>query len=184
MLSRMTRSRPLISPSYRDLNADLHETVADYGVNGGRFADALRELAQANGWLTILDYGCGKGSLKVAMAQIAGAITVLEFDPAIAGKDILPAVPVDIVAALDVMEHIEPDYLDGVLTTIRELKPRCVFLVISTQPARKVLSDGRNAHLIVEPKPWWLARLAPYFRVLQAIDGPGQFTFIGVPVRG
>ena len=30
---------------------------------------------------------------------------------------------------------------------------------IDTQPANKILTDGRNAHLIIENEDWWRERL-------------------------
>jgi hypothetical protein len=33
-------------------------------------------------------------------------------------------------------------------------------------PAGKVLSDGRNAHLIQKPTSWWLEKFIKYFDVL------------------
>jgi hypothetical protein len=42
---------------------------------------------------------------------------------------------------------------------------RCLFAVISTRPAKKFLADGRNAHLIVEPYPFWEERLTKRCRV-------------------
>ena len=34
-------------------------------------------------------------------------------------------------------------------------------------PAGKVLSDGRNAHLIQQPSSWWLEKLVKYFDVIE-----------------
>jgi hypothetical protein len=31
--------------------------------------------------------------------------------------------------------------------------------VIAVRPSNKTLSDGRNAHLILEPSDWWLRQL-------------------------
>ncbi len=81
-----------------------------------------------------------------------------EYDPAIEGKDGRP-VFADLVVCTDVLEHIEPDRLDNVLTHLRTLARRAVFVVINTQPSNKTLTDGRNAHLIVEPAVWWYERL-------------------------
>jgi len=34
-------------------------------------------------------------------------------------------------------------------------------------PAGKVLSDGRNAHLIQKPLSWWLPKLCERFEILE-----------------
>ena len=139
-------------------------------------------IARKAGFKTVLDYGCGNGLMKPKLAELMPELTVYEFDPAIPGKDVLPDISPDILASIDVMENIEPDYLTNVLETMAGLSPKCVVLLISTRPANKTLADGRNAHLIVQPAEWWLARLAPYFQLAQRMDGPDNFTFIGVPV--
>jgi hypothetical protein len=68
-------------------------------------------------------------------------------------------VPAQMVACIDVLEHIEPEYLDTVLDHLRSLAEGVVFLSIDTGPAQKVLSDGRNAHLIQQPMSWWLPKI-------------------------
>jgi hypothetical protein len=83
---------------------------------------------------------------------------VFEYDPGIPGKDHLPK-PADLVVCTDVLEHIEPELLDGVLRHLYLLAGRGAYLVIATRLARELLPDGRNAHLIVQEPPWWLAKL-------------------------
>jgi hypothetical protein len=173
---------PLISPEYAALNKQLHEERDDYGAGGRKDAPEIAGFCRNSGFKTILDFGCGKGVLKPAIAAIAPELTVLEFDPAVEGKDTLPAVPVDLVAALDVMEHIEPECLEGVLEAMRGMGPKCVLLVISLHAAQKTLPDGRNAHLIVKPAEWWVTRLGRYFSLFHRIDTPNHFTFIGTPL--
>ncbi len=170
----------LISPEYAALNRQLHEERDDYGAKAYKDATDVAKLATKNGLKVILDYGCGKGTLKPAIASIDPTLEVLEYDPAISGKDVLPTRQVDVIAALDVMEHIEPDYLEGVLQSMVSLSPRCVYLLIATRPALKTLADGRNAHLILESTEWWVNRLAPYFnKVFLQERPPGSFIYVG-----
>ena len=49
---------------------------------------------------------------------------------------------------IELMEHIEPECLEEVLDNLQWLSLKAVFLVIATRPAKKMLADGRNAHLI------------------------------------
>lgn len=81
------------------------------------------------------------------------------------------------------MEHIEPDYLAGALATMRDLAPKGVVLKIALIPATKNLPDGRNAHLIVQPKDWWQQQLAPFFDTVSTQDIPSHFIFMGTPKR-
>ena len=105
-----------------------------------------------------------------------------EYDPAIVGKDQEPE-PADLVVCTDVLEHIEPDYLDEVLLHLRTKVKKRLFFAISLRPAGKTLADGRNAHLIVESAEWWLDRLSPYFRVFHSLDiGRRELAGIARPV--
>ena len=61
----------------------------------------------------------------------------------------------DLVFSNDVLEHIEQEFLSNVLNHIDTLAQNFVWLRIDTEPARKSLSDGRNAHLSLHPKEWW-----------------------------
>ena len=78
---------PYISPEYAALNRQLHDERADYGVKAAKDAPQIVALARQNNLKVILDYGCGKGTLKPALAALAPDLTVLEYDPAIPGKE-------------------------------------------------------------------------------------------------
>ena len=151
----------LITPQYRTLNAHLHAKRASYGNHGAEHADRIRAMLAAGRFTTVLDYGCGKGKL-VKELECEG------YDPAIKEFCTLPK-PADIVVALDVMEHIEPDCLDDVLRHISSLC-KVAYLVISLRPAQKQLDDGRNAHLIVESDLWWKNKLRQFFKMVKTIE--------------
>ncbi len=68
-------------------------------------------------------------------------VVTSEYDPAVAGKD-LPPEPADLVVCTDVLEHIEPDCLDDVLSDLARLTKKVLLVNISTRPAVKVLADG------------------------------------------
>ncbi len=175
--------KPVISPEYAAMNRQLHDDKPEYGVGAAKDAASVVKLARSAGYTVVLDYGCGKGALKPAVLALAPELTVLEFDPAVPGKDALPTQAVHLVAALDVMEHIEPEYLDGVLQTMCDLKPHGVVLKIALIPANKTLPDGRNAHLIVEAADWWKARLEHFFKPFTTQDLKTHFLFYGTPFK-
>ena len=176
-------TKPVILPEYAALNKQLHAESANYGANASARAVNVVEISRMNKFNIILDYGCGKGTLRPAVKKIAPDLKVLEFDPAIKGKDTIPSRRPDLVVVLDVMEHIEPDYLDSVLSTIRNLTPQAVLMTIATEAAQKTLPDGRNAHLIVQPTEWWLERLQTYFKPLKAQPlEDHHFLFFGTPL--
>lgn len=149
----------LISPKYVEMQRILHAAPRGYGGRGEKWAGVVLQVALKYEATSILDYGCGQGSLaRVLRSQDLGAITVREYDPAIHGKDQLPEFA-DLVNVTDVLEHIEPERLSVVLAHIRSLARKVVFAVISTKDSNKILADGRNAHVIIKPGPWWKDQL-------------------------
>ena len=60
----------------------------------------------------------------------------------------------DLVISTDVLEHIEPEYIDETLKFLKQ-KSRYFYHLIALQPSRLILPDGRNAHLILESADWW-----------------------------
>lgn len=156
----MQRDSSLISESYRDLNRRLHGK-GSYGRWGDKWAAKVTELVTGHGIASVLDYGCGQGALARAVD-----FDVAEYDPAIAGKEALPA-PAELVVCTDVMEHIEPARLANVIAHLHDLTQRMLFVTISTRPAAKHLEDGRNAHLIVEDSAFWQQAFADGFETVE-----------------
>lgn len=149
----------LISPQYREQQKTLHAAPRGYGGRGDKWAGIVLQLALEWEATSILDYGCGEGSLaKRLRSQPLGAIRVDEYDPAVPGLDSLPSFA-DLVVCTDVLEHIEPERLTAVLAHLKLLARKVIFVVISTKDSNKVLDDGRNAHLIIQPGPWWKTQL-------------------------
>jgi len=139
----------LISESYRELNSLLHRVDPSYGISGDRYSAQIKVLCDQLKTQDVLDYGCGKRCLEKALG-----FPIANYDPCIPGLE-SPPEPHDIVACTDVMEHIEPDCMEAVLKDIRRCTKRVAFFLVSTRPAMKYLSDGRNAHLIQQPFAWW-----------------------------
>lgn len=172
----------LITEAYRELNRRLH-AGGSFGRRGDKWATAVADLAQREGLVDLLDYGCGQGALRLALAASLPALQVREYDPAIVGKD-HPPHPADLVVCTDVIEHIEPELLDNVLDELRRLSRKRLFVVISTRPAKKLLEDGRNAHLIVEPEALWRPRLEQRFQVLDWQSRGDEFAAVLGPHGG
>lgn len=167
-----------ITDEYRALNREMHARET-FGGGGFRWADHVIALKNDAGCETVLDYGCGRGSL----AEVLGRPEwLLEYDPAVEGKEAPPA-DADLVVCTDVLEHVEPEFLDAVLTRIADLSRKMTFLVISTVPASKVLADGRNAHLSVHNAAWWREKLDALFRIAQWNDTGHEIMAVASPVR-
>lgn len=161
----------LISPAYRQEQIILHQRPNGYGGKGKKWSTAVKALAWSHDCESVLDYGCGEGSLAVHL-MLSGRLTdIREYDPAMPGYDDLPE-PADLVVCTDVLEHIEPDRLAAVLAHLRSLTKKLLFVVIATRPSGKTLTDGRNAHLILESAEWWQARIEAAGFTVQ--DNPPQ----------
>lgn len=152
----------LISPEYAEQNRKLHESRDDYGRSSRQWVALVAEMMRQEKHESILDYGCGKGELKRGLPLFP----IREYDPAIPGKDAKPE-PADLLVCTDVLEHVEPNLLNSVLRELARLTKRKAFLAISTVPSSKTLADGRNAHLIVQDRDWWVRRLERHFIVFQ-----------------
>ncbi len=74
--------------------------------------------------------------------------------------------PADLTVTTDVLEHVEPDRLDAVLTHLRDRTRFKCYAVISLKSDRsKALPDVSNPHRLVRPFAWWRETLGRYFWV-------------------
>jgi hypothetical protein len=142
----------LITEAYRALNAELHQTSADFGKGGAKVAQYLDELTEKYKTQDVLDYGCGKGRLQLVRPFVKN------YDPCIPEFSTLPS-PADIVICRDVMEHVEYECIDEVLDHLSVLARKAIYFNIGTRPAGKTLPDGRNTHISLHPVEWWRAKL-------------------------
>lgn len=144
----------IITEEYKALNTKLHQESDRYGTSGAKWRDYVRPLADW-GRLAILDFGCGKQTLKKSLGP---AYKVTGFDPCIPGLDAAPE-PHPVVVCGDVLEHVEPELVENVLSEIRRVTQQRAFFVIALKPSSQTLADGRNAHLSLHPPDWWRERL-------------------------
>jgi hypothetical protein len=82
------------------------------------------------------------------------------------------------VYSRDVLEHIEPDQIDSVLTKLFTISNKYQHHLIACHPAKKDLTDGRNAHLIIEQPKWWKQKIKtiPGWKIIhENIKGPKPF---------
>lgn len=154
----------LLTPEYKRQLVQLHDTDVMWGSSAARWREDLLDLAQRLDAKTVLDYGCGKGHLKLCFGKFG--YEVREYDPGIPGKDGAPG-PADIVACLDVMEHLEYECLNDVMAHIESLAGTGVLMAIALYPSGTRLPDGRDSHLIIESPEWWAERLAGVFNDLK-----------------
>lgn len=164
----------LISDSYREQQRKLHEARPDYGVVSVAYAPLVSEICNRLQIQHLLDYGAGKCRLFKAL-RVDHKMRLQAYDPGIEELS-SPPVPAEMVACIDVLEHIEPENLDAVLDDLQRLTESVLLVTIHTGPAAKTLDDGRNAHLIQQPMEWWLPKLWERFD-LHTVQVTGEHSF-------
>ena len=167
----------LITEAYRQQNEQLHSDIKMYGLGGVRWAKDLQVAIDALKAESVLDYGCGKGELVRHFKK--QGYNAFGYDPAVAEFSARPE-PADFVVCTDVLEHVEPQFVENVLKDIKALTKKTCFLVISTKPAKKNLPDGRNAHLSLYDSNVWLYWAIKHFSVVKFIDFGIGCVIVGV----
>lgn len=166
----------LITDAYRREQEILHSR-GDYGTASLQFGGAVSALIDKLDIDTLLDYGCGSKRSLLQVLECERDCFYVGYDPGVAEFSKEPA-PADLVCCIDVLEHIEPELLENVLDHLRSLSPKWSYMTVHTGPARKTLTDGRNAHLIQMPPLWWLERLYARWDVRQFTAIPTGFAVL------
>jgi hypothetical protein len=168
-----------ISPEYLAQQKLLHQNP-NYGVASLYYAPLVIEIAEKINAKSISDYGAGKCNLKKKMQELGRTeFQYFPYDPAF--PEYGQPKNADLVCCIDVLEHVEPKYLDQVLNDLKEIVSKTGLFTIHTGPAVKKLSDGQNAHLIQEPSSWWLPRLCERFEIAHLNRAPNGFWIIVEP---
>lgn len=162
------------SEQYKALQAELHKDQ-NYGTSGHKHADRIRDLAVRMGTKEVLDYGAGKMTLSKALPW-----PITNYDPMIPELSERPMAS-DLVVCSDVLEHIEPECIVSVLLDLQSLTKKVLFIDVAMRPAKKVLADGRNAHLIQESGSWWLTELIHFFEPVFFQTYEGGFVAVLTP---
>lgn len=160
----MSQSNQTITEDYRKLQQELHQNP-NYGVASLQFAPLVADLIRQSGAQSVSDYGAGKKNLLIGLNQAGMNPVYKPYDPAF--PEYGTPQSADLVCCIDVLEHIEPELIDNVIAELASITSKIAFFSIHMGPAGKVLSDGRNAHLIQKPTSWWLPRISKYFNVVQ-----------------
>ncbi len=109
---------------------------------------------------SLLDFGCSHGSLIRKIKQDFPEIEIVDgYDPGVFEFEKKPNRKYEMLTSTDVIEHIEPNFLDETLVYIDSLYEKTAWIIIACYPAKKFLPDGRNAHLIIESPEWWIRKL-------------------------
>jgi len=163
----------LISKEYKEKIVALHnkknwgnaiDKTTPYLVN------KYMHLSNAN---SILDYGAGYGEFKKQMNIKYPKLNIHEYEPGVIGKDEDPPA-CDATVCFDVLEHVEPNKIGGVLQHIYNKTNKWAYVVICTVPARKTFPDGQNVHLLVRESNWWLNQLKYDWNMFDIVKTSGH----------
>ena len=135
----------------------LHRTT-DFGSGGAKVPKVLQPYL--SNVKSLLDFGCGKGKFSQTIKDFNSNINVYSYDPVTAPIE-LPE-QVDVVYSSDVLEHVEPEFIDDTLDVLFNIATKYQYHLIACHPAKKKLQDGRNAHLIIKEPKWWKQKLEKY----------------------
>ena len=168
--------KKIISENYLTLQKELHKNP-NYGVASIKFAPNVKKIFEDAKLSSISDYGAGKMYLKKTLNSLGlKNFEYFPYDPAF--PDYGPPKEADLVCCIDVLEHVEENFLDNVLDDLKKITKKFGFFTIHTGPAAKILKDGRNAHLIQKPPSWWLPKMCNRFEIKHLQEIPIGFVLV------
>lgn len=157
------------SDNYESLLIHEHTNTHDWtwtNMVSSKVPEIVRLLKQYNE-TTILDYGSGESHFKNKLEELyPNEYNVIEYDPGIKSKSNYPE-PCNFIICVDVLEHIEPEFIINVLDDLERLILKFGFFTISLVPAGLHLKDGRNAHLCIKSYDWWLDEFSKRFNIVK-----------------
>lgn len=126
---------------------------------------ALKKACSCYPVSSFLDYGCGQNGLVDLLKNddVFKEIDFRSYDPAVAKFAGKPAGKFDILTCVDVLEHVSRGEIFSVLREINDLTKGFFFFAIDLIPAKKILSDRRNAHILLAPADWWCQQISAQF---------------------
>lgn len=146
------------SNEYLEQLKQLHGKSA-FG-SGHEIPKLVKNLLDTGEIKTFLDFGSGKGLFSKSLTQAYPNVKLFTYDPVTSPIELPDTV--DMTYSSDVLEHIEPELLDETLDDLFNRTKKYQYHLIACHPAKKILNDGRNAHLIIEDPIWWKLKLNKY----------------------
>ena len=149
--------------------ADTPGRVIVYDISGEKYALDVLRLCVLEKTRDVLEYGWDQGPLENALG-----FPIRKYDPSLPILHRRPK-PADIVACINVLEHVEPERLEEILDDLRRVTRKMGYLVVGTVAGRYFLPNGGTAHQIQEGFHWWLPKLEARFRILEVSEQPTEF---------
>lgn len=141
----------LITEAYRK-SRELHYLDPQAGDGKARHAAMVSEIINRLKVTELLDYWCGRATL-VQNLKVAHELKIQCYDPAVPGFA-GDAIPMQMVACVDVLQDVEPQCLDAVLDDLQRVTGAVGYFTIR---------QGEDETLIMQDKAWWLDRIMTRF---------------------
>ena len=153
----------VISQEYLEIQKQLHQNP-NYGLASISMAPYVKKIFEDSNFISISDYGAGKKNLEKKLLELGlKNFHYYPYDPVF--PEYGPPKKADIVCCIDVLEHVEEEFLTNDLDELKKITIKLGFFTIATKPAGKFLRDGRNAHLIQKSASWWLPMMCSRFEI-------------------
>lgn len=150
------------SEDYKEQVKELHNRSNAFGngkLNIDKEPPCLKYVDEYS-VKTLIDYGCGKAAkLPHHIKHHRPEVDAQGYDPFVPGFDVIQLDSYDMLTSDDVLEHFEYEHIDDGIRHVNSLFTKVAWISVACSPAKKVLADGRNAHLIVEGPEWWKEKL-------------------------
>jgi hypothetical protein len=151
-----------VSENYKEQYRIMHDSDPRMfpGQQTLHVAPFIERIIKEYGCKTVLDYGCGKGlQYSINGVHLDWGVELSLFDIGVLEYSIKPEGTYDLVISTDMLEHCETEDIPEILRELNDFADKFVLVSISTRPAKKLLPDGRNAHLTVQPPEWWISEI-------------------------
>ena len=144
-----------------------------------QYAPLVSSIINKLGVTHLLDYGCGHNLSLLNGLKVDHKFKYQAYDPCVEKYAGAP-VPAEMVACIDVLEHIEPDCIEDVLDHLQSLTEAIGIFTVATGPAARILADGRNAHILQMPPEWWLPKFMSRFELqtFQLVGNHGFYVIV------
>lgn len=118
----------------------------------------LNQKVKPPHWVSLLDYGCGKGGTAEWLQSLIRKqpLAIDRYDPGVPQYANTPLKKsYDLVYSCDVLEHLELEDVHLVIEHTQKLAEHNIHIIDMT-PAKKLLPDGRNAHITLLDTHQWI----------------------------
>lgn len=130
---------------------------------------------------SILDLGCGNGRLSTIYKNYTGidvASSVIEINKKkypdkefmhcglSEATEVFKDKTFDTVVCADVIEHLPPDHVVGIIEKISEINSDNFLFGVSTRASRLLAKNGDNLHLTVWPPNKWLEIFGTHYKIV------------------